>query len=250
MLNYLKSEQYRLLRKKATYILPFICFLLITAAAVVLILSDQQMVEFPYATNQFFYANVIGGIILILIVAFLFNLLLTGNRELAVLKQTVSFGIGRTAIFYAKLLVTLGYFLLVCALGLTLVIALAEGLFAQGESLIQPFLVASANMLPLVLSGFIAVHSLRMIQVGEVYVIVLVLVVYRLSGDLIRAVSNLIPGLDGVYQYAPSTLLNDNLTQFGNQSAQLDFRVWLTGLVLAALFLAIGHLKFLKQPIE
>ncbi|GAF17197.1 hypothetical protein JCM19046_1697 [Bacillus sp. JCM 19046] len=115
-------------------------------------------------------------------------------------------------------------------------IALAEGLFAQGESLIQPFLVASANMLPLVVSGFIAVHSLRMIQVGEVYVLVLVLVVYRLSGDLIRAISNLIPGLDGVYQYAPSTLLNDNLTQFGNQSAQLDFRVWLTASSLPLYF--------------
>src|SRR5690625_5858770 len=79
MINYMKSENYRLLRKKSLYITSIIGLTLITAAAIILYLSGEFEQNFPYATSLFFYMNVIDSKVLILIVAFLFNMLLTGK---------------------------------------------------------------------------------------------------------------------------------------------------------------------------
>src|SRR5690625_784512 len=121
MMNYMKSEIYRLLRKKGLHMTSLICFLLITAAAFVLYFTDQNEPNFPYATSLFFYSNVISGGILILIIAFLFNLALTG-KDMSLIKQSISFGISRNTIFWSKLILTLSYFLFICVIGLLLMI--------------------------------------------------------------------------------------------------------------------------------
>src|SRR5690625_6756032 len=74
MINYMKSENYRLFRKKGLHITSGVGFLLIIAAAAILYFTGQHESNFPYANSSFFYANVIGNNILILIIAFLFNL--------------------------------------------------------------------------------------------------------------------------------------------------------------------------------
>src|SRR5690625_3014125 len=103
MMNYMKSERYRLMRKKSLHITTVICLVLITAAAAVLYFSGQYESSFPYATSSFFYSNVIGNTALILIVALLFNLALTG-KDMSLIKQSVSFGISRNTIFWSKLI--------------------------------------------------------------------------------------------------------------------------------------------------
>src|SRR5690625_1055805 len=123
----MKSEKYRLLRKKGLHITSVICLLLIIATAAVLYFSGQSDPNFPYATSLFFYSNVIGSSALILIIAFLFNLSLTG-KDMSLIKQSISFGISRNTIFWSKLILTLSYFLVVCVVGLLLMIGLGENL--------------------------------------------------------------------------------------------------------------------------
>ncbi len=48
MINYMKSEYYRLFRLKGLYITSVICFLLIAAAAAVLYYFGQSDPNFPY----------------------------------------------------------------------------------------------------------------------------------------------------------------------------------------------------------
>ena len=109
MINYMKSECYRLLRKKGSYVTGLICYLLIIAAAAVLTFFEQFDPNFPYATTRFFYSNVISGGLLIVIVGLLFNSALTG-KDMSLIKQSVSFGISRNIIFWSKLILTLNYF--------------------------------------------------------------------------------------------------------------------------------------------
>jgi len=239
MINYLKSENYRLLRKKNLYIASGICYSLIIAAALVLYFSQQQDPNFPYATSMFLYSNVIGGTTLIIIVGLIFNLILTG-KDLSVVKQAVSFGITRNTIFWSKLLLTLSYFLLVCLIGLLLTIVLGESLLASEEQSIRNFLIAGFNMLPMVVSGFCIIHVLRMLKVGEVYIIILLLFIYIFSGNLLYM----------MFDYTPSSLLNDNLMNFMNHSAQFDYRLWLTGIVISTVSLLIGVRVFAKQNIN
>lgn len=249
MINYMKSENYRFLRKKGLYITSVIGLMLITAAAIVLYLSGEYERDFPYATSLFFYANVIGSNILILIIAFLFNSALTG-RDMSVVKQSISFGVSRSTIFWSKLILTLSYFLLLCVIGLLLMIGLGETLLESEEQSIRNFLTASFNMLPIVLSGFFMIHMLKMLRVGDVYIIVMLLVFFVFSGDLLRMLLRPITGLDGLYKYAPDSLLNENLMSFMDHEAQFDFRYWVVGIVISVISLLIGAKRFAKQNID
>lgn len=249
MINYLKSENYRLLHKKSIYMTSGICLFLITAAALVLYIFHQSDPGFPYGTSIFLYSNVISSGIVIMIVGFLFNTALTG-KDASVMKQAVSFGISRNTIFWSKLIVTLSYFLLLCLIGLILVISLGESLFVSEEQSIRNFLAASFNMLPIVLSGFFIIHALKMLKIGDIYIIIFLFFLLIFSGDLLRWMLGSFAQLNEFYQYAPSTLLNDNLMSFMDQSAQFDFRYWVTGVVISLVFLAIGMMRFTNKNID
>lgn len=249
MINYLKSESYRLLRRKSLHMISVACFLLIIAAAVVLYIFGKSEANFPYATSQFFYSNVIVSWILIFMIALLFNLSLTG-KDLSLLKQSISFGISRNTIFWSKLLLTLGYFLFICAIGILLMIGLGENLFQHDEQATRSFFIASVNMLPIIMSGFFTIHVLKMLRFGDVYVVMIVLFVFTLSGTVFRVLFRSISGLDQLYKYTPSTLLNDNITKFMDYTVQLDVRFWLVALAVSVIMLPIGVRQFAKQHIE
>ncbi|MBM7601554.1 ABC-2 type transport system permease protein [Virgibacillus halotolerans] len=249
MINYIKSENYRLFRKKGLHITSLICLLLIIFSAATLYYFGQHEPNFPYATSLFFYSNVIGSSILILIIAFLFNLALTG-KDMSLIKQSISFGISRNTIFWSKLILTLSYFLVICVVGLLLMIGLGENLFVKEEQSVSNFLIASFNMLPIVLSGFFMIHAMKMMKAGEVYIIIMLLFFFVFSGDLLRLILRPISGLDELYQYAPSTQFNENLMSFMDQSTQFEFRYWITGIVISVICLLIGARKFAKQYID
>ncbi|WP_078592906.1 ABC transporter permease [Evansella clarkii] len=249
MINYLKSENYRLLHKKSIYMTSGICLFLITSAALVLYFFQQSDSNFPYGTSIFLYSNVISSGIIIMIVGFLFNTALTG-KDASVMKQAVSFGISRNTIFWSKLIVTLSYFLLLCLIGLILVIGLGESLFVSEEASIRNFVAASFNMLPIALGGFVMIHALKMLKVSDIYIIIFLFFLLIFSGDLLRWLLGSFSQLNEFYQYAPSTLLNDNLMSFMDQSAQFDFRFWVTGIVISLVFLAIGMMRFTNKNID
>lgn len=249
MINYLKSESYRLLRRKSLHMISVACFLLIIAAAAVLYLFGKTEANFPYATSQYFYSNVIAGAVLIFMIALLFNLSLTG-KDLSMLKQSISFGISRNTIFWSKLLLTLGYFLLVCAMGILLMIGLGENLFSNDEQAARSFIIACMNMFPIILSGFFTIHVLKMLRFGDVYVVMIVLFIFTLSGTVFRVLFRAISGLDQLYKYTPSTLLNENIMEFLDYTVQLDVRFWLVGLVVSVIMLPVGVRQFAKQHIE
>ncbi len=94
------------------------------------------------------------------------------------------------------------------------------------------------------------IHMLRMLKVGEVYIIIMLLLIFMVSGDLLRVIFRSIPGLDELYLYAPSTLLNENLMSFMNQAADFDYRYWIAGIVISVISLLIGAKKFANQNID
>jgi len=249
MMNYIKSENYRLLRKKNLYVTISICFFLITAAAFVLYLSQKADANFSYATSLFLYSNVISSGILILIVAFLFNLALTG-KDHRLIKQSISFGISRDTIFWSKLAITLSYFLMICSIGLALTIGLGELLLASEPQSVSHLLIASFNMLPIILSGFFLIHTMKMLGLGDIYVIISLFLIYVLSGDLLRLIPDSMSGISELYKYVPSTLLTENLMNYINHNPQFDDRMWLVGIVMSIIFLIIGATRFAKINID
>ena len=249
MLNYLKSEHYRLLHKKGLYMTSMICFLLIAAVAILLYFSQQYDATFPYATSKFFYSNVIGSGFIIIIVGLIYNSTLTG-KDLSVMKQFVSFGISRNIIFWSKLILTLSYFLLICLIGIIWMIVLGENLLSGSSNSVRNFLIASVNMLPIVLSGFFLTHTMKMLKIGEVYILVTLLFIFVFSGNLLRILFGLIEDLNELYKYSPNILLNDNLMNFLNDAAQFGYEYWVIGIVISGIALFIGAKGFAKQDID
>lgn len=226
-----------------------ICFLLIAAVAVLLYLSQQYDSTFPYATSKFFYSNVIGSGFMIIIIGLIYNSALTG-KDLSLMKQSVSFGISRNIIFWSKLILTLSYFLLICIFGIIWMIVLGENLLSSNSDSVRHFLIASVNMIPIVLSGFFLMHTMKMLKIGEVYILVTMLFIFVFSGSLLRVLFDPIKGLNELYKYSPNTLLNENLTQFLNDAAQFGYEYWFTGIVISSIALFIGAKGFAKQDID
>ncbi|WP_040285929.1 hypothetical protein [Sporosarcina koreensis] len=249
MMNYVKSEGYRMIRKKSLYITSFVCLALIAAAAVVLAYFKQTDPTFPYGTASFYYSNVLGSTVLVLIVIFLFNASLTG-RDTDVLKNAVSFGIPRSTIYWSKLLLTLVYFVLISIVGVALMLALGETMLVTDSGSAGNFLTALGNMAPIVFSAFLFIHSLKMIRIGDVYVFIVLFGVYMFSGYLMRIGAQKLDIFRTLYDYAPDTLLGRNLMDFMDQSLQFSAACWMTGAILSAVAIGIGITKFTKQTID
>lgn len=249
MINYLKSESYRLLHKKGLHVTMIILLLLIGFAAAVLYYFGKNEANFPYATEHFFYMNVISSGLPIILIGFIVNQTLTG-KDTSIIKQSVSFGIPRRTIFWTKFIITLGYFLFICLIGLFLVIGLGGKLLGNEEQVVGDFLIACINMLPIVLSGFFIIHAMKMMKTSDVYIIITLLFLFAFSDDILRLLFRPIPGLNELYKYAPSTQLNDNLIHFMGQTVQFEFSYWITGLIISATFLLIGLRNFTKQHIN
>jgi len=248
MINYMKSEYYRLLRKKGAYVTGLICYLLIVAAAFILNFFGKTDPNFPYATSKFFYSNAISGGLLIVIVGLIFNSALTG-KDTSLIKQSVSFGISRKIIFWSKLILTLSYFLLICVVGIILMIVLGENLLKSENQSVSNFIIACVNMAPIVLSGVFLAHTLKMLKVGEAYITIALIFIFGLSGNLLR-VFRQIPSLKELHNYAPNTLFNDNLMSFLNEGAQFGLEYWIVGIIISGIALLIGAKRFKNQNID
>lgn len=249
MINYLKSEQYRLMRKKTLHLTSMICCALIIVAALILDFFGRNEVDFPYATSFFFYSNVIGGGIFLFIIALLVNGALTGKDQ-SLLKQSLSFGISRDTIFWSKLMLTLGYFLLLCIIGMVLMVGLGETLFPGDKGALRSFLLACVNMFPLVVSGFFLIHVLRMSRIGEAYTVVIVLVVYTMSDSIVNIIFRRIEGLTELYKWMPSALLNDNILQYMEYTVTFEWKFWIVGIAISLIILPIGIRVFQRRDID
>lgn len=218
-------------------------------AAFVLDFFGRNEVDFPYATSFFFYSNVVGGGVLIFIIALLVNGSLTG-KDLFILKQAVSFGVSRNTIFWSKLILTFAYFLLLCLIGLLLMVGLGESLFPKDPEALRNFLLVSANMFPLVMSGFFLIHVLKMSQIGDAYTVLIVLFIYTMSDSIINLMFRRIEGLNELYKWTPSALLNENNLNYMEYTVTFDFKFWLVGLLISVVVLLIGMNIFQKKDIN
>lgn len=249
MINYLKSENYRLIRKKYLHITSIVCCFLIIGMALVLDFFGRNEVGFPYATSFFFYSNVIGGGVLIFIIALLVNGSLTG-KDLALLKQSVSFGISRSTIFWSKLMITLGYFLILCTIGMFLMVGFGEVLFPTDQQALQNFLLASVNMFPVVMSGFFLIHVLKMSRIGDTYTVIIVLIVFTMSDRIVNLLFRRIEGLAHLYKWTPSALLNENMMQYMEYTVTFEWKFWIVGMAISLIVLPIGSRLFNKKEID
>lgn len=108
MLNYMKSEWYRVTHSKGMYVMTAVLSALVLLMNVINAICNHMLTDFPYGTVRF-SLNVLTSSPFILLVmgAVVAACLFTEDRRNGVLKNAVSYGIPRTDILTGKCLVSL-----------------------------------------------------------------------------------------------------------------------------------------------
>lgn len=120
MMNYVKSELYRVSHSIGIYCFTAVLAVLSVLLNAVLYWSKTLSYVFPFATTSFSYSNLVSNTMIFCVMAACIGAILyEGNRKNGNLKNTIAFGITRNRIFAGKCIVGLvsAVFSLVVVLG-------------------------------------------------------------------------------------------------------------------------------------
>ena len=248
MTNYILSDLYRLVRMRVVYVVTIGSISLISLLAVVLKIFREQDPSFRYATTSFYYGNVLGMVLLLLFVTFIFTSFLTRKNQ-NMIGQAVSFGYSRKVIFWSKFLLQLSIFTLFCFVATILLVCLGQTLLFQEEDVLGQFLLALSNMAPLIFAGFCLSYLFNLLGVREIVTMVVLLFMFNLIGKLGLIVFKGFPALKFLNDYLPSVLLEENLTNFLKSSVYFNGKMWVVGLGIASISLIFGTYLFSKKDI-
>lgn len=248
MSNYILSEFYRLVRMKVVYTIVITSVSLVGLLAVVLKIFNEQMTAFNYATTSFYYSNVFGMALLVVFIAFIFTSFLTRKNQ-HMIGHSISFGISRKQIFWSKFLLQLGVFSLLCVVVTFLLISLGQTLLTSEDRVLENFLLALSNMVPIIFASFCVSYVLNLLDVREAFSIVILLVIFNLIGKLGLVVFKAFPALKFLNSYLPDVLLDNNLSDFMKLSVRFNGTMWIVGLIIAFSSLVFGSFQFSKKDI-
>ena len=106
MLNYLRSEWYRILHGREIYLFTGVLCAIVLAANVIL-WAMAHTPDFPYATVRFSLSNLISMMGLLFLMAGLLVWVLFGDdRANGTLKNALAYGLSRRGLFVGKCLVS------------------------------------------------------------------------------------------------------------------------------------------------
>ena len=111
MINYMKSELYRIFHSKGLYIYLIVCNVLMILAALTLFYFVKPENNFPYGNAKFFYTNVITAGLLILVIGASMNMLVNSKQNKALKKTSISFDTAVSTIYWGKFIIYILSFL-------------------------------------------------------------------------------------------------------------------------------------------
>ncbi|MGG5332843.1 hypothetical protein [Enterococcus sp. AZ163] len=243
MINYLASEKYRLFRRTAFYI-SSVGYLLISCGITVVYKNMSD--SFFETTWLFYFSNLLITVVINFFMVVLFNSLLMGKND-GVLKQTLAFGISKQTIFLAKLLITLGVLLVVFAAGVILTVFLGETLFTADPGILKDYFISISNFLPLFISMFVFGHVLTMLQISQIFRILVLFFSYTLAGELLYGILRLFVKNEQLSYYFPSNLLAEVVNQFFEGRVSPMPENWIAGGIVVVLCLIIGLSLFNRK---
>lgn len=162
MLNYVKSEWFRIARGKTIYAMTAILSALTVAMNVVLFLVRQGDINFPYAsitfslntlTNSLYGLFVMGAIVVALLFA--------EDRKNGTLKNSIAYGISRESIFLGKCGISLAWAVIIMIIVLVFYVGSAFLLLeGSGAEPLQKMLEGIGAAMPSALASVILAVAL------------------------------------------------------------------------------------------
>ena len=247
MMNYMRSETYKLLKTKGIYITYAICIMLLILAALTLYYFGHNGKYFPYYRADFYYNNVFGMWLLIIMIGVIINLLLTNKESKQIMKQSIAFGIEKQTIYFGKYIVSLLFFVFICLISTVVMVVAAHLLMPENKTATSEFLKSLINFAPILLAGFTFGHTLNMSSLKEYmsgFIFVFVLLNLSTVAYLLKSINSVFTVL---YEYSPKVLADRVLAEYMDETVKLSPDFWISGVIITVISLLIGYIYFKKR---
>lgn len=259
MSQYIKSEIYRILRAKWTYLFIIICSGLLLSSNIVLALVKNSDSTFGFATTKFAFGTFSTSMTAVYLLCITVASILFGNENTNhTLKNAVSFGISRGTIYIGKFLVQIIYSLV--AFTIITVVYVGSGYLLLENSGIEVLLLllrTSLICVPFFLFALAATNCFQFIfesSGGTVAAITGLLFILPMVADLLGMRFKIFAEFS---KLIPWTLINQMKLDFDKYSIQLLWdgaagyrNYWLIGIIETLLITAIGYVVFSKKEIK
>ena len=165
MINYLKSEGYRVLRMKSVYMIPLFVLGLLLFMLGLTWLTALGDPKFLYNNTQFIYRFSQGSLVfLIFIIPFLVNTMFADEYKNGTFKNTLAYGVSRITLYFGKLIMVTLVSMVMSVIILLVFIPSVELLMENsGANYRHEFLRAVIYYIPLLLASLTLSHMLSFV---------------------------------------------------------------------------------------
>lgn len=257
MLNYMKSEYYRISRGKGLYMTIAILTGAVILMNIVLALGQRYIPDFRYGTVRFSLNTYTSMIYCIVVMgAVVSGCLFIDDRRNGVLKNIVSYGISREKILIGKCIVAFGFaFFIMCAV-LAIYVGSSYLLLENREWLpLRELLMGTAASLPSAAASLIFMMTLGLLYQKEMtavlwwaviyYLVPMVCFLIGLKFDLFARIASWMPynflRIEAIVTYHEYHCLWDTSSGLA--------RCILSGVIGIVLFSIFGIWRFGKQEL-
>jgi len=259
MCSYIKSEFYRILRFKWTYLFIAICSLLLISSNVVLAVVNSTNSSFRYGNTGFSLGNYYNSLAMVYLLCVSVATMVFGNEYANhTMKNSVSYGISRTNIYFGKLIVEIIYaivaFVIITGIHIASAYLLLEN---SGTQDLQLLLRTCFVCFPLLLFALAVTNCFIFIIEGtgaSIMAIMGVLVIFPMISNLLGMKFKLFQELT---KLLPWNMMNNIgfdkdayqlILPWAGNTGYVNF--WLIGMIQMALITLIGFVVFQKREIK
>ncbi len=259
MLSYVKSEFYRILHNKSTYLFIIICSALLVSSNILLAAVKYSEPTFGYANTFFSIVNFMSSFAMVFILSIAVATIIFGNEYgNHTMKNSVSYGISRSTIYFGKLFVEIVYaivaFAIITAFHVASAYLLLENSHMHELSVLIRMFLAS---LPLLLYVLAVVNCFAFIMEGTAGAIgfdALILFAIPIISSMMGMKFELFHKLAEIL---PWNLINnismkeepfDIVLQWEGNAGYYNY--WIAGMVQLILITVIGYLIYRKREIK
>ncbi len=259
MISYIKSELYRILHNKGSYLFILICSALLISANVILALVGHSDKTFRYDNTGFSLSLLYTSLSMIFILCISVTSIVFGNEyNHHTMKNTVSYGIYRGSLYFGKLIATFIYavsaFLIIVGLFVLSSYALLEN--SDSQYLMRLF-KACFVALPLLLYAVAASNCFFFLVEstgGAIAAMVGVLVAFPEISNYLAMKFKFFQMLAKIL---PWNLINKISFEADVSNLLLPwegkagyYNYWIFGMLQMALFVILGYIIFRKKEIK
>jgi ABC-2 type transport system permease protein len=259
MSSYLKSEFYRLIHNKWSYLFIGICSLLLLSSNIVLAAVKSTDSSFQYANTYFSFSNAYTNMLMVFILCILVAIMIFGNEHNNhTMKNSITYGIPRGTIFIGKFFIQIIYAII--ALAIISAVHILSGylmLENSGPKQFEIYLRTCLACLPFFIFGLATANTFAFViegtggavaaSCGIMFAFPLVCNLLAMRFQVFRKLAELLPM--NVISSTKYDMVKKTITMFWDKKDGL-LNCWALGIIQTVLIVGIGYLLFRRKEIK